>query len=463
MLKNIQEQWQQEQDEYLSYLLNNRFFKIWKAEEEGFDSYASLEIYLTSFCNQKCEYCYLKNNNGIYPEEFNKKETIIKNYRILLDYLVKNKYYFNKIEFFSGDIWHTSYGLEILEIFQEYLEKGLRCKILMIPSNGYFVSKYETLMPIQRLINIFKYKYDVRLSFSLSIDGKIVEDLTRPLENTEQREDEYYNNLFSFAKENRFYFHPMISSFGINKWEENYEWWKKMCQLYDINLYEWVMFLEVRNNDWTEDNIKKYNDLIEKMLSDFYTSDYIKCDNSKLMNLLLDSWKDDEHSIENYFPFLLPSVHNNMPCTVDKDLTVRIGDLAICPCHRLAYSNNLYGYFKTNDKNEIIGVTAKNTEIATRILLGNNNICSLKCDTCIYNKLCLKGCFGAQKETNNDPFLPIESICDLFQNKVKTILTWLNKHGIIEMLYNLNADHVGWEKAKILLLVWEHIQNEKKN
>ena len=67
MLKNLQEQWQIEKDEYLNYLLGNRFFKVWeKWEENPFDSYTTLEIYLTSFCNQNCEYCYLKNNEDIY-------------------------------------------------------------------------------------------------------------------------------------------------------------------------------------------------------------------------------------------------------------------------------------------------------------------------------------------------------------------------------------------------------------
>ena len=461
MLKNLQEQWQIEKDEYLNYLLENRFFKVWeKWEKDSFDSYTTLEIYLTSFCNQNCEYCYLKNNEDIYPSEYNDKNIILNNFRILLDYLVKKEYKINVIEIFSGDIWHTEYGLEVLQIFYEYLEKGLGCKTLMIPSNCYFATKYETLIPIQNFIDKYKYEKNVRLVFSISIDGEIVEDITRPLNNKEKRNEEYYENIFSFAKHNKFYFHPMISAFSIEKWNENYEWWKEKCKQYNINMYEWVMFLEVRNSDWTIPKIKEYNLLLEKMLEDFYNSNYICRSQQKLMDLFLDDWKDYENSIENYYPFSLPTIKNVMPCTVDKDLTVRVGDLAICPCHRLAQKNNIYGYFKV-ENNEIVGITAENIEIATRILLSNNNLCTLKCDSCIYNPLCLKGCFGSQKENTGDPFIIIESVCELFKNKISTILNWLYNKGIIDKLYDRNISEKGSKKAGIILQIWEHIKNEK--
>jgi radical SAM protein with 4Fe4S-binding SPASM domain len=90
--------------------------------------------------------------------------------------------------------------------------------------------------------------------------------------------------------------------------------------------------------------------------------------------------------------------------------------LAICPCHRTCYDKYTYGYFNIeNDK--IVDILANNTAMAIRVLFSNNNLCSLKCDSCLFRDYCLKGCFGAQLETNKDPFIPIKSVCDFFEKK----------------------------------------------
>ena len=458
MLKNYLDLVQKEADDYLTFLLNTRFFQYWKNKILG-EKYSTIEIYLTNSCNQNCEYCYLKNNFNIYPKEYNNQETIIKNYKIFLDFLLKEKAKINKIEFFSGDIWHTNFGIQILEILYEYCKKEKICDSIIIPSNCYFVTKYETLMPIQNLINKFE-QIDVNLVFSVSIDGKIIEEDVRPLDNKIVRDDECYDDIFAFAKNNGYGYHPMISACGIKEWKENYFWWKKMCKKYSLNLYESVMMLEVRNDDWTEENLCYYKNLLITMLDDFYCSEYIKNKKERFLDLLLDNWKDDQLSIDNYFPFMLPTIHNAMPCSVDKYLTVRMGELAICPCHRLAYENNIYGYF-TVKNNQIVGLTAKNNELATRILFGNPIMCNIKCDNCLYSDFCLRGCLGAQKEKTKDPFIPLDSVCNLFKTKIRTILEWSNEKGIIDSLEKMTPKEKGWNKAKNLLEIWEHIKNEK--
>ena len=54
------------------------------------------------------------------------------------------------------------------------------------------------------------------MCFSISVDGMIVENLTRPLNNNIEKTEEFYERLFLFAKHNTFYFHPMISAESIS-------------------------------------------------------------------------------------------------------------------------------------------------------------------------------------------------------------------------------------------------------
>ena len=87
--KNV---FQQEQNDLLKFMLNERFFKPWSLYKDNNGDFdrphslyeeSNLEIYITSSCNQKCEYCYLQQFPLLYPKEFNNKELIMKNLNIL--------------------------------------------------------------------------------------------------------------------------------------------------------------------------------------------------------------------------------------------------------------------------------------------------------------------------------------------------------------------------------------------
>ena len=49
-------------------------------------------------------------------------------------------------------------------------------------------------------------------------------------------------------------------------------------------------------------------------------------------------------------------------CTINRALIVRMGDLAIVPCHRTSYDQFLLGYFNVENE-KIVGVTAKNIQL----------------------------------------------------------------------------------------------------
>ena len=100
--------------------------------------------------------------------------------------------------------------------------------------------------------------------------------------------------------------------------------------------------------------------------------------------------------------------------------------------------------------------------MAIKLLMSNMKTAMHGCDTCLYNDSCLKGCFGAQLEANNDPFFPCTSVCKLFKKKYSTLLAYYRDKGIFEYYKTFSVQEKGAEQvAKLLNLynLWEEMQN----
>lgn len=409
-----------EQSDLLKTLLNERFFEPWREKyvyqkplnNKTLLPESSLEIFITSTCNQHCTYCYLYNNKNIYPPEFNKKSLIINNLTLLLNWIEENQFFIPQVELFSGEIWHSSYGLEILEILYQALLRHRFTEKLTIPSNCSFVMDKSALAKIQRYIDKFK-NIDIILQFSISVDGAIMEHYSRPLNNGKEKTEEFYEDLFMFAKHNNFAFHPMVSSYNVKHWIENYQWWMEKFNQYDFSLPA-LMMLEVRNNDWTDETIAQYCEFLDYLINSTVTQNFNNNTEEFLLHLL--SLKESENFSDNYFPYALTEANNFASCSIASHLTVRLGDLALCPCHRTAYNKYLFGKFVIQD-NKIVDIEGNNPYMAIRILMANNEYSSLGCDSCVYQKFCLKGCYGSQYENTGDPFLPVPSVCKFFKHK----------------------------------------------
>lgn len=448
-------QFQKEQDKMLNTLLTYRFFNPWRgiittSTEQSLAMDSSLEIYLTNTCNQRCEYCYLVKYPELYPQDKNNPQNILHNLKLLYDYIIVNNFHIPLLDVFSGEIWHTQFGIDVLELTLNYVEKGMRIDSILIPTNCYFVKNNKTLHKIQTLINKFE-QVGVSLQFSLSIDGKIADEYTRQSASGEPYSDEFYERVFTFAKFNNFKFHPMVSAANIKCWKENYKWWEQMLEYYDFDLMD-IMMLEVRNNDWTDDTIKAYCDFITFLADEYFEK---KCNND--YNLFANSivnirTEEDKIKLYGYVPWLLNKTDTFLGCTVSNHLTVRIGDLAICPCHRQAYDKYLYGYFTVED-DTITGIRAVNPQMAVRILLGNVHTISPRCSMCIYNECCMHGCFGSQLETNADPFFPIDSVCDFFKAKYHTILQYYRDKGLIDYYKQVHPNEFHTELADFVLKI----------
>ena len=433
--------YKKQNDDFLKFLITERFIKPWT--EGDFENYKSLssvsrlELFITSSCNQKCEYCYLcKYEDSLYPKEIREQETILKNLQIFLNFLLENKVKIYSADLFSGEIWHTDFGLKVLELIYEYLMKGLQIRQFIVASNCSFIESKQHFFKIQKYIKLYR-EIGSSLDFSISIDGKINEDISRQLKNG-QRDEEFYDKLFSFAAYNHFGFHPMISACTIENAKENYLWFKNECKKHDLNFYNAVMFLEVRNNDWTKEKLEHYADFLK-----FYIDHVIDAfPDNKIDGFVEYLTGINKYNFgEHYVPFnIITQKLYAAGCSISDTLTVRLGDLSICPCHRLSYSEYNYGKFVVKD-NKIVDIESNNIYMANRILMANNDLCHSECDCCIYNDFCLKGCFGCQLEEENDPFMPIESVCNMLKTKIDVTIEHFEQRGIIKKLEEIpNTD-----------------------
>lgn len=454
MLEQNKIDFQQEQNQLLKTVLDLRYFQPWKEENNQYSlrNDANLEIFITPSCNQHCEYCYLVKYDGLYPKEINNKDTILNNLKILYDYIIEQKYHIPKIEFFTGEIWHTNFGLEILEITYQYLQKGLNVDWFMIASNCSFVADDIQLQRIQSYINKFK-EIGNQLIFSISYEGRPLEEESRPSNTNLVKDDEYCEKLFAFAKHNNYYFHPMVSANNVYKWIENYNWYKEQLAKYGMNVFERVMMLEVRNANWTEKACDDYCNFLNYIIEDYIETccnGDIKKFAKHLMSVRLSNQEEEQNLIKGYVPFCVSETDSFIGCTCATDLTVRLGDLAICPCHRTSYNTYLYGKFVV-ENNKIVDIEANNPQMAIKIIMSNFNLASFGCDKCVYNFCCLKGCYGSQLETMGDPFIPIPNICHFFDRKMSFLFKKYEELGIIDYYKTFTPYERDYERVKRFL------------
>lgn len=452
-LENILNQtktFQDEQNELFYSLIYNNYYKYWNGKEKISSNYIydipSLELQITPICNKSCEYCYLvKHGDDLYPKEIRNQDNILNNISILLDYYKSKGFKLPRVDLFSGEIWHTDFGLKVLAIILAKIKLGLVIKQIIIPSNFSFINYKDKITQIEWFIEEFK-KEDCNLIFSASIDGKFGENIIRPFNNSQTLSDEYYDTLFKFCKKHDYGLHPMLSAYGIDYFKQNFTWFKDKINeynLYDknkpISIYNAIMFLEVRNDDWTEEKLYKYIDCLNYILD--YDIDTIwtkEKDGLEYLAARLSKIKYSdirEFKYLNYINYLSDDTDGLPGCTVTYTLMIRTGDLSIVPCHRTSYQKFIYGKYQV-ENNKIVGIEAQNPVLANRIW-NQKMKANPFCDSCYLYKYCLKGCYGSQYETTGDLFYPIESCCNLF--KIRILYLYYKKEQLLKK-YNLNYD-----------------------
>lgn len=438
-MSDIYNEFQKENNEILRYILEDKFFSKFTEEKLDFQRNKGLlvEFFVTSVCNQNCEYCYLaRHGDELYPKEFRNIDTILNNEKIVLEYFLDRNFCISELDLFSGEIWGMKFGNEVLNIILEYVKKGLNIKSVMIPSNCSFVLNDNSLKIMQAYIDEFR-KYKTELKFSASVEGKYLEDKTRPYNNSNinerKKSDEFYSKLFNFCVKNSYGFHPMVSAFGIEDWIDNFDWWISMLKKYRLDIFNFTMFLEVRNNDWTDDKIRKYLSFLNHVFDYFFLEHY-ENDAEKMINNTILKFTDGP---QNYDLSQICISSKNPSCTIGRSLNIRLGDLSIVPCHRLSYDKFLYGNFKVED-NKIVGVNAKNIQLANKMYYTSVKACH-RCDSCEYNLFCMRGCFGSQFETTKDPLLPCDTVCNFFMQKINFVIYKYKTSGVLDALKKISV------------------------
>ena len=443
-------------------------------QKDKYEEQFNIELVIHADCNQTCEYCYIyKYGDQLYPKANRcSREQILKNIQMLCDYWFENEVFPYSFSLFAGDLFYDDFFYDVVNIIYNFY-KNIEIKypdfvqiireksnnpdypIIVVPCNFSFCRHKEKIIRLENLIEQYKNDIDLAFGFSYSGDGKYVTD-TR--ERTEVS-DELYDTIFSLMKRQpMFGAHPMIAACNIKHWIENYDWWLEQTEKYfpETTNFQPSM-LEVRNDDWTDESIADYLKLLEHIINkrfEIYNNDLDKF----IISVL--SHDGEKYGLEKvpgnidpiFYHILTPGCDNHMSCDIGFSFIVNCYDLSIIPCHRLAYPYLSGGHFEVQD-NKIIDIKANEGINCYFNSVLHVNHYKVKCASCDYRNVCLKGCEGAQYEAYGDYNIPIESVCKMFQAKIDFLTKKYHELGIFHRFFkdDLPIENQSSDRKKVLL------------
>jgi len=390
------------QEKMIEYILERTFYKTWR---NGEGLFSKLELFVNPYCNLRCKYCYLQRySEGLYPPEARKPpREILSNGLRVLRWLKANDFR-PEIEIFSGEPLIQPACIELMVRASEV------AKQVVVPTN-------YTFLLSERLTRLVESTLRPNIVLSASFDGKYCEH-ARPFKHgPELRDDVYYDKCFQFNAKHRFGFHPMVAPQNIENWTENFLWFQENFKKFGIpwtNLY----LLEVRNPEWTKSQLRHLDEFLRFLVR----WSWKKCQSSnRLFREFL--FKGRGFNILSS-PFV--TIGRGIGCSIQSTLTIRLGDLAIVPCHRTAYKPFILGYFRD-------GIEITNPELFVAVYSFDRRSL-LYCEQCDIRELCSGGCLGAQLESLGDMFTPHPNVCLLEHIKINAILSELNEIGVLSYL-----------------------------
>lgn len=443
-----------ERDIIFNKFLEMYFFNEWEKGEGKLNG--TLELIVSPSCNTKCSYCYYKNyGEELYCNEIANTNRITENAELLLKWLKKNNYKVENISIFSGEFLNLPYYKKILECCRNYFLESNISGVISIPTNSTFLFEENKTTEIENIISDFR-KDNVYIYLSHSVDGKYLDNDTRKMRNGKEYDDYFYEKLFNFSKRNGTGFHPMVSAEGIKNWKKNYTWYvenliNNFGSLDDI--VKRLYLLEVRNPDWKKEDLEDLEDFILFLIEDMFQR-YGRDKNAFLNNFILKNGL-------NIFSPVVASTGRGISCSEQMDFGVRLGDLAIVPCHRTSYEGFNGGYFTVEEK-EITGITSENPE--TYIMYKTFDIHnSPSCQNCVIGNICTQYCMGVNMEVNKDFYTPVETVCRMEFIKTRAMIKGFMNIGVLDLIIdslNKSSSYVFKKKVSQILYIKNMLKEE---
>lgn len=436
-------EYKQENDILFKSFLNNYFFRHWTREGSQRDPFIGsyergLEVFPTDSCNLACSYCYLKNfgDELFYNKHSKKPENALKNLSLLLGWLKEKDYVPDKLEVFSGDLFSLSYWEEYFQIIYDWLDSIERKEefwpwknkgyfLIMMPTNASFVADDDKAKKVENWIEKFK-QVGVRLGLSLSFDGKVIDEISRPYKNEKKHyTNEFYDKVFLFARKHKCGMHPMLSSKNVHYWIENFKWFESMFEKHGgtkKDALESIFVLEVRNPDWTKKDLEALMEFTEWTVDHAFNEIYNQDPAATFEGLVQ---KSSLQYIRSPFGYTA----RGMMCSIQSDFFVR-GDLTFGNCHRLGQEGYEGGQFIV-EGDKITDIDSINPELYMTVKTFNFREGPL-CSNCPIRYICTGYCIGANYEMNGEYFAPIPTVCELEHVKAGSAIRALDKYGIVD-------------------------------
>lgn len=230
----------------------------------------------------------------------------------------------------------------------------------------------------------------------------------------------------------------MISPINIEQQIENYKLWIQYLEKYlesknnKVSGYGRIMQLETREFGWTDDKIIEYLKWL-KFLIDTDLEHYFHNDKELFFKVALindiEIFEDDYYPyIGSYMPYRVDPSSHLLGCSLGRSIIVRLGDLAIVPCHRTSYPKFILGYYEVKD-DKIVDVSCNNFPLANAIYV-TSFLSKPKCTGCSIEKYCTKYCLGSNYEQNKELFYPEETNCNLQKATNIFLYLYYQKIGI---------------------------------
>lgn len=419
--------YQEENNFLLNSFLQRTFFNGWtKKDDSRYENFRRIEFILNAKCNLNCTYCYYtKYGDQLYPKKISQPKDILRNLGMLLDWLIDNGYA-PDIDLFSGEPLFQEVGFDALQmILDKFSSAERRPKNIVIPTNYTFILTERLVEKVEKLLEHSR-NVGIPIILSASFDGKFCE-ANRPFKNGEEKRDgKYYDRCFEFNKKYKFGFHPMIYSHLIERWEDNFLWFQEKFEEFGIPFSN-IYLLEVRNVEWADEEILDYMDFLE-FLIDWTFKNPCKGSTNNYLDFLF------RRRGYNILSNCLTTIGRGLGCSLQSCLYVRLGDLAIVPCHRQSYSQFIVGNFVKEDS-RITGIEARNPELAIGEVAFDSKT-QPQCEACTIKYLCQGQCLGSMYEVTGDLFSPIPTVCKLEHAKVKAMMRTYKRLGIYEVIFS---------------------------